>query len=123
MVQEVNQELLRAQDVLSLWSAYNQLSDHCSLRLQQLRTQWEVLASSQTTATPHDTQSELDAVEVSSAHSHCDSFSTCYVIHTKSSGGEPEELKPLRAANRFVQEHKQSSQVHPSHFNHPVKLK
>ena len=66
-MQEVNQELLRAQEVLSLWSGYDQLSDHCSLRLQQLRSQLEGLASSQTTTT----QSELDAVEVSSAHSYC----------------------------------------------------
>ncbi|XP_029903714.1 nesprin-2a [Myripristis murdjan] len=45
VVQDMKEELLRTEQVLSLWQKYIQVSDHCYLRLQHLQQQWEALSS------------------------------------------------------------------------------
>ncbi|XP_071395747.1 LOW QUALITY PROTEIN: nesprin-2-like [Centroberyx affinis] len=62
VVQEVNEEQLKTGEVLSLWQQYIQLSDHCSLRLQQLRQQWGALSSSPFSS-QQDAQAMVSSVE------------------------------------------------------------
>ncbi|KAF7666652.1 hypothetical protein LDENG_00098390 [Lucifuga dentata] len=61
-VQEVKKELLKTEETLSLWQEYMNLSDCCSLRLQDLWHQWEALSSS--SFSPHqDVHAMVDSVE------------------------------------------------------------
>lgn len=69
VVQDMKEELLKTEQVLSLWQKYVQVSDHCSLRLQHLQQQWEALSSC-LPSPQQDVQAVLSSVEVSSGSEH-----------------------------------------------------
>ncbi|XP_014000581.2 nesprin-2a isoform X3 [Salmo salar] len=62
LVQEVDEELLRTGDLLSLWEEYNRLYDQCSVRLQHHQEQWGALLSFLSTPC-HSTQDLVDAIK------------------------------------------------------------
>ncbi|XP_041660769.1 nesprin-2 [Cheilinus undulatus] len=60
LLQDLKDEHVKTAETLSLWQQYAQLSDQCSMNLQKLRRQWDVLLSS---SPQQDTQDVAHSVE------------------------------------------------------------